>query len=99
MDILPITAQYLRGLKAANEEKQRVAVVRQLVVRIMELITSWANQGAIRYSEEISIDRGWPHIYDKSYKEVKDEVLALLKKNIIGAKIEYQGTILIVDWS
>ena len=98
MDIVPITAQYLRGLKAANEEKARVAVVRQLVVRIMGMVTEWANQGAIRYSEEIS-DRGWPHIYDKSYKEVKDDVLGLLKKNIVGAKIEYQGTILIIDWS
>lgn len=99
MDIVPITAQYLRGLKAANEEKTRMAMVKNHVVRIMELITTWASLGVTKYSEEVSFSKGWPYHYEPRYRETLDDVLGLLKKNIIGAKIEYQGTILVVDWS
>ena len=99
MDILPITAEYLRGLKAAKEEQAHVEFVRQHVVRIMERVKEWANAGTTSFQEDATPDRGWP-VYDRpNYQRTRDDVLALLKKNIIGAKIRFQGTFLTIDWS
>jgi hypothetical protein len=99
MDILPITAEYLRGLKAAKERQAHMACVQRHVVRIMENVTAWANQGTTWYKEELDPHKGWP-VYDRpNYRITLDDVLVLLKKSIIGAKIEYQGNLLVIDWS
>ena len=99
MDILPITAQYLRGLKAAKEEQAHVAFVRQHVIRIMALVKDWASAGTTSFQEDATSERGWPVFYSLNYKRTQDDVLALLKKNIIGANIKFQGTFLVIDWS